>query len=502
MGFNRDVIRRRRDQLHEWGVRMRWVGRAPRLWRSVIKELEVAQDLTQHNTGLTLYFCVNYGGRAEIADAVQRIAYDVKDGRLRPGSVDEKTIKRYLDEPTMPDVDLFVRCSGEQRTSNFLLWQSAYAEMVFQNQLWPDYDRRDLWAAIEEYVARDRRYGGAVDTPTPPPDRESTPSPLTRASERSVPEPTKCCFRSSAEAAGVLARLRPGSGGRGAAQSAQVPKISSVCVTPLKPWSRADRVGPPLDGRSLDLDGAPAGAAHEVVVVVRRAGPVDGLAVVGAQHVDRAGLDHRLERPVDRGQADACARVAQPGVHRLGGGEVVGALEQLGDGHLLPGGLREVAAESRAARHGLDPVVGPGAVPAGRALGLRCRVVVVHAVLVVVALVGGVQVPVVDVVDVVAVRHGRVAALGARARARGSRRRRAAPRRPGPARPVTTAVTTKSADGEQHDGAARGRVERVGRARTPPTDETRPKAMAQRIAAAERPRDQLARGVRARSSAR
>jgi undecaprenyl diphosphate synthase len=167
MGFNRDVIRRRRDQLHEWGVRMRWVGRTPRLWRSVIKELEIAQELTQHNTGLTLYFCVNYGGRAEIADAVQRIAHDVKAGRLRPGSVDEKTIKRYLDEPTMPDVDLFVRSSGEQRTSNFLLWQSAYAEMVFQNQLWPDYDRRDLWAAIEDYVDRDRRYGGAVDTPDP-----------------------------------------------------------------------------------------------------------------------------------------------------------------------------------------------------------------------------------------------------------------------------------------------------------------------------------------------
>ncbi len=165
MGFNRDVIRRRRDQLHEWGVRMRWVGRTPRLWRSVIKELEIAQELTKHNTGLTLYFCVNYGGRAEIADAVQRIAFDVKDGRLRPSAVDERTIKRYLDEPAMPDVDLFVRSSGEQRTSNFLLWQSAYAEMVFQNRLWPDYDRRDLWAAIEEYVARDRRYGGAVDKP-------------------------------------------------------------------------------------------------------------------------------------------------------------------------------------------------------------------------------------------------------------------------------------------------------------------------------------------------
>ncbi|MDN5796568.1 MAG: isoprenyl transferase [Intrasporangium sp.] len=166
MGFNRAVIRRRRDELHEWGVRMRWVGRAPRLWRSVIKELEVAQEQTRHNPGLTLYFCVNYGGRAEIADAVRRIGEEVLAGRLRPGSIDERTIKRHLDEPDMPDVDLFIRSSGEQRTSNFLLWQSAYAEMVFQNRLWPDYDRLDLWAAIEEYAARDRRYGGAVDSPT------------------------------------------------------------------------------------------------------------------------------------------------------------------------------------------------------------------------------------------------------------------------------------------------------------------------------------------------
>ena len=163
MGFNRDVIRRRRDQLHEWGVRMRWVGRRPRLWRSVIQELEIAQELTRDNTGLTLYFCVNYGGRAEVADAVVRIAEDVRLGRLKPKGIDEKTIGRYLDEPDMPDVDLFVRSSGEQRTSNFLLWQSAYAEMVFLNTLWPDFDRRNLWEAIEIYAARDRRYGGAVD---------------------------------------------------------------------------------------------------------------------------------------------------------------------------------------------------------------------------------------------------------------------------------------------------------------------------------------------------
>ena len=161
MGFNRDVIRRRRDQLHAWGVRMRWVGRRPRLWGSVIKELEIAQELTKHNTGLTLYFCVNYGGRAEIGDAARAIAQDVARGRLKASAVDERTLARYLPEPGMPDVDLFVRSSGEQRTSNFLLWQSAYAEMVFQDRLWPDYDRRDLWAACEEYVHRNRRFGRA-----------------------------------------------------------------------------------------------------------------------------------------------------------------------------------------------------------------------------------------------------------------------------------------------------------------------------------------------------
>src|SRR5450759_3201649 len=161
--FNRDVIRRRRDIRNDWGVRVRWMGRRPRLWRSVIKELEVAQEMTKNNDVMTLTMCVNYGGRAEIADAARRIGQLVKEGRLKPDHIDEHTIARYLDEPSMPDVDLFVRSSGEQRTSNFLLWQSAYAEMVFLDTLWPDFDRLDLWRAIEIYAERDRRYGGAVD---------------------------------------------------------------------------------------------------------------------------------------------------------------------------------------------------------------------------------------------------------------------------------------------------------------------------------------------------
>ena len=167
MGFNRDVIRRRRDEMHTWGVRVRWAGRRPRLWRSVIRELEVAEELTSANEVLTLTMCVNYGGRAEIADAARALAVDVAAGRVRPERVDERVFRRYLDEPDMPDVDLFWRSSGEQRQSNFLLWQAAYAEMVFDNVLWPDVDRRALWRAVEVYAARDRRYGAAVDAVQP-----------------------------------------------------------------------------------------------------------------------------------------------------------------------------------------------------------------------------------------------------------------------------------------------------------------------------------------------
>jgi len=166
MGFNRDVLHRRRDQLNEWGVRVRWAGRTPKLWPSVINELKIAEQLTKRNLTLTLTMCVNYGGRTEIADAVRLIAEQVAEGKISPRSVSEKTIQRSLYVPDLPDVDLFVRSSGEQRTSNFLLWQSAYAEMVFLDTLWPDFERTDLWRALELYVARDRRFGGAIDKPT------------------------------------------------------------------------------------------------------------------------------------------------------------------------------------------------------------------------------------------------------------------------------------------------------------------------------------------------
>ncbi len=162
MGFNRDVIRRRRDELNDLGVRIRWAGRRPKLWRSVIKELEEAEALTAKNNKLTLTMCVNYGGRAEITDAVQEIAAKVAAGKINPEKITERMIAAHLDESDMPDVDLFVRSSGEQRMSNFLLWQSAYAEFVFLDTLWPDFDRRQLWEACEIYASRNRRYGGAT----------------------------------------------------------------------------------------------------------------------------------------------------------------------------------------------------------------------------------------------------------------------------------------------------------------------------------------------------
>ena len=134
----------------------------------MIRELEIAEEKTRHNDVLTLTMCVNYGGRAEIVDAVrEEIARLAADGRINPGKVDERTIARYLDEPDMPDVDLFVRSSGEQRTSNFLLWQSAYAGMrFFVDTLFPDFDRRHLWQAVEMLARPDRRFGGARDKPT------------------------------------------------------------------------------------------------------------------------------------------------------------------------------------------------------------------------------------------------------------------------------------------------------------------------------------------------
>jgi len=168
MGFSRDTIHRRREELHERGVRVRWAGRRPRLWRSVISELQEAEDVTRRNTRMTLTMCVNYGGRAELADAASRLAADAAAGRVNPNRITETTLAKYMYVPEMPDVDLVLRSSGEQRLSNFLIWQAAYAEFISLDTMWPDFDRRHLWYACELFAKRDRRFGGALPNPVAP----------------------------------------------------------------------------------------------------------------------------------------------------------------------------------------------------------------------------------------------------------------------------------------------------------------------------------------------
>lgn len=168
MGYSRDVLRRRRDELHAWGVRIRWSGRAPKLWKSVISELRAAEALTAHNTRMDVVMCVNYGGRAELTDAARAIAAEAAAGRLDPRRVSERTLQRHLYVPDLPDVDLMIRTSGEQRTSNFLPWQAAYAELAFVEEAWPEYTRECLWRDLRAYAARQRRFGGAQDRPKGP----------------------------------------------------------------------------------------------------------------------------------------------------------------------------------------------------------------------------------------------------------------------------------------------------------------------------------------------
>ena len=163
MDFTRTVQRAQTDDLLEWGVRVNWVGREPRLWKSVLSEVRRSERITAGNETLVLNMCLNYGGRAEIADAARAVAEEVAAGRLKASSVNEKTIQRYLYSPTMRDVDLFIRTGDEQRTSNFLMWSSSYAELYFSPLPWPDFNRTELWRACEVYAGRERRYGGAVD---------------------------------------------------------------------------------------------------------------------------------------------------------------------------------------------------------------------------------------------------------------------------------------------------------------------------------------------------
>jgi undecaprenyl diphosphate synthase len=160
MRFNESLLLRRRDDLNERGVRVRFIGRrtgrVPQLVRRHIADTEA---MTARNRRMTLTFAFNYGGRAELVDAARAIAADAAAGRLAPSKINERVFARHLYAPDMPDPDILVRTSGEYRISNFLLWQLAYAELVFTDVLWPDFRRDDLFAAIREYQHRERRFG-------------------------------------------------------------------------------------------------------------------------------------------------------------------------------------------------------------------------------------------------------------------------------------------------------------------------------------------------------
>jgi undecaprenyl diphosphate synthase len=153
-------VRRRRDEFHSKGVRMRWIGRRERkVPKSVQQQIDESVDMTKNNKRLTLTVAFNYGSRAELGDAAREIAEEAAAGKLDPARVTDKTLAKHLYDPELPDVDLFVRTSGEQRISNYLLWQSAYAELVFLDVLWPDFDREHLFDAVREYQRRGRRFG-------------------------------------------------------------------------------------------------------------------------------------------------------------------------------------------------------------------------------------------------------------------------------------------------------------------------------------------------------
>jgi undecaprenyl diphosphate synthase len=156
MGFNERLLVARRDELNGKGVRVRFIGRrGGRVPGRVRRRIAETEELTARNRRLTLTFAFNYGGRAEIVDAVQQL---VRDG-VSPDKVNEKAIRARLYAPDMPDPELVVRTSGESRISNFLLWELAYSELVFTDVLWPDFRRKHLFRAVDEYQQRERRFG-------------------------------------------------------------------------------------------------------------------------------------------------------------------------------------------------------------------------------------------------------------------------------------------------------------------------------------------------------
>lgn len=165
MGFKEDLLTRRRDELHDLGVRVLFLGARddPRVGDRLRTRIREAEELTAGNTNMTMVFAFNYGARAEIAAAARRLAADAIAGKIAASDIDQDALAARFEIPDMPDPDLVIRTSGEQRVSNFLLWQSAYSEYAFPDILWPDFRTEDLKRAVDEYRGRERRFG-AVGT--------------------------------------------------------------------------------------------------------------------------------------------------------------------------------------------------------------------------------------------------------------------------------------------------------------------------------------------------
>jgi undecaprenyl diphosphate synthase len=161
MGLLRHYLRGEIAELHRNGVRLRVIGELDRLDPDILEMIERAEAMTRDNARITVTIALSYGGRAEIVAAVRAIAQRVQSGSLAAAAIDEDCFARYLFTAGLPDPDLLIRTSGEQRISNFLLWQSAYSEFVFTKTLWPDFSKRDLEEAIDEFCGRDRRYGAS-----------------------------------------------------------------------------------------------------------------------------------------------------------------------------------------------------------------------------------------------------------------------------------------------------------------------------------------------------
>ncbi len=160
MGLLRHFIKVDIDELAENGVRLKIIGNYQALQADLVRMIDAAIERTARNTSTTLVIAINYGSQAEIVAATQKLAKDVRSGILNPDLIDEKAVEKYLQTADLPPLDLMIRTSGEHRLSNFLLWQSAYAEMLFVDTLWPDFGKKDLAKAIEAYQLRERRFGG------------------------------------------------------------------------------------------------------------------------------------------------------------------------------------------------------------------------------------------------------------------------------------------------------------------------------------------------------